>query len=607
MAETPEWHARLAEAIGDSDSSLLNGDPTRFGFQIDSVTLRSGDTFALTPGGVTVIVGANNAGKSTVLRDLIGLLAQRRGHPRPETKSVAAIELTKSGRPNDLIAWVGNHYKLVARGTSFGFFHGGGVRLPQSLVTEWENDGTGIGPLSDLLAFYGDAQGRFGIAGAFEMRDAVDDPPTHPIHSLQDSQAKLDEINRVCRSVFGESLTLDALARVIRLRVGEVGMDAPPVDAVTPEYRKAMAALVPLDEQGDGMRSLMGLLLPLVTSSYPVIVIDEPEAFLHPPQAHALGRELGLLASKGRVQVVVATHDRNFLTGLLESGVDVSVARLSRKGSDVRAHQLNAADLRTLWTDPVLKYSNLLEGLFHRLVVLAEAEGDCNYLAAALESGQRPDDEIPRNEILFVPTGGKGGMPKAAKALQAVQVPVIAAPDLDILDDASKLKTLVEALGGEWSADLGALHAEATVDLVKRVEPATVQHVLEAITATLSGREGEPYTSEIRDQVKANLRAGASPWAAVKDHGMSAFKGQARAACEVLVDQLGKLGIVAVRDGVLEGLAPEVTNRKGPGWLQAALAVGAQANERTQAHLGRIIEAGSGAMEREARGPQPKH
>lgn len=593
---TSDWSARLTESLGATYPQALNGDASAFGFQVDSVTLRSGDAFALTPGGVTAIVGANNAGKSTVLRDLVTLLAQRPGAPRPELKSIRDVTLAKSGAGKDVIAWLGSHYPLVSQGAHFGFSHNSGVHVVQNVVQAWEQGVSGVGQLSNLFAFYGDAQGRFGITGSVEMRNSVDDPPVHPVHHLQDSPEKLAELSRVSKRIFGEELTLDTLAKLIRLRVGTIGLDAPPVDAVTTEYRQAMADLVPLDDQGDGMRSLMGLLLPLVSATYPLIVIDEPEAFLHPPQAHALGRELGAIASRGAVQVLVATHDRSFLTGLLESGVDVSVARLTRKGAEVRAHQLDSSDLKTLWTDPVLRYSNVLDGLFHRLVVLAEAEGDCNYLAAALECPGGPVTGIPRNEILFVPTGGKDGMPKAAKALRSVKVPVVAAPDLDILDDGPKLRTLVEALGHEWTDEMAKSYATATSDMRGRAEPAQVGHVLDAISAALENRRAEPYTNELRDQVKANLRAGASPWVAVKDHGMSAFKGQARSACNALIAALEERSVVPVLDGTLESLAPEVTVRKGSGWLPVAFAMNAQCNDKTQTHIERILVAGSAAL-----------
>lgn len=309
-----------------------------------------------------------------------------------------------------------------------------------------------------------------------------------------------------------------------------------------------------------------------------------------------MGVELGRLAAQGSLQILLATHDRSLLTGLLDSGADVSVVRLTREGGVQRASQLESARLRELWADSVLKYSNILEGLFHRLVVVAEAEGDCAFLAAALDCPGRPPSAVPRNEILFVPTGGKDGMPKVCSALNAVDVPVVAAPDLDALADLSKLKALVESVGGAWSENLQRLWTIATSALTSATEPAKVGHILDAITAALDPHRTQPYSSLHRDAVKAQLRTSGSPWDAAKDHGLSAFKGEARAAADQLLDELDNLGVVLVREGELERLAPSVTVRKGPGWLQAALTGADQCNPATQAHVDRILAAGERRM-----------
>ncbi|WP_368665639.1 AAA family ATPase [Homoserinimonas sp. OAct 916] len=221
------------------------------------------------------------------------------------------------------------------------------------------------------------------------MRESVDDPPNHPVHYLQDSPELTERISQLSEDVFHHPLTLDTLARTIRLRVGKIDAEVPRIDSIPRGYRETLASLRPLDEQGDGMRGFFGQILPVMASTYPLIVLDEPEAFLHPPQAHALGVQLGRLAVERGVQILVATHDRNLLTGLLDSEVAVSVVRASRGSGQSRAFQLDAAQLRELWNDPVLHYSNVLDGLFHRIVVLAEAEGDCAFLSAALDSFQR--------------------------------------------------------------------------------------------------------------------------------------------------------------------------------------------------------------------------
>lgn len=40
-----------------------------------------------------------------------------------------------------------------------------------------------------------------------------------------------------------------------------------------------------IEEQGDGFRSLVGIILGLLFSKGRIVLLDEPEAFLHPAQA----------------------------------------------------------------------------------------------------------------------------------------------------------------------------------------------------------------------------------------------------------------------------------------------------------------------------------
>lgn len=593
-----DWEERFRAAAGEQSPQHFGGDESKFGLAIEAVHLRGGGSFRVERGGVTAIVGANNAGKSTVLREINETLSHRPGYPIAERLSVESIDLHREGAPNDVIAWVGGHSSFVSNPGQAGFQRPNtGVESASSLTQTWNGDVAELGALAPFVCFYGNAQGRFEVGGAAELRDSVGDPPTHPVHYLQDDRALLGEVSAITEKIFHAPLTLDTLGRTIRLRVGAVNMPAPPIDDIPVAYRDAVAALRPLDEQGDGMRSLLGQLLPLVTSNFPVIMLDEPEAFLHPPQAFALGVELGRLAFDAKLQVIVATHDRNLLSGLLSTAANTSVVRLTRESGPTRAHQLHAHDLRSLWTDPVLKYTNVLDGLFHRLVVLAEAESDCGYLAAALDcSGRAIGGMIPSNEVLFVPTGGKDGMAKVAEALKAVQVPVVAAPDLDVVSDEVKLRGLVNAVGvsGGWTDAMSELWKKATVDLRAPRQSARVVDVLEALRAVLDPCAGEEYTSELREKVKAQLRSNSSPWEAVKEYGMSAFKKEARSAAEELVSQLEKCGVVVVREGELECLAPEIAVRKGPGWLQAALAASAQCNGSTQAHVNRIMASGTG-------------
>lgn len=589
-----EWQEQFRLALGPSHTHLDNGDPRKFDFAIDTITLTGGQEVALQRSGVTVIVGANNTGKSTILREISDCTRLEPMQSRAGAIAVQSIEARKAGEERDLMAWLGATSSFRVNGNNAGFQRGPVSHTAyMALATAWKHGKSQFGPLAHFLLFYGDAEGRLRLATQAQMRDSIGDPPEHPVHYLQDDKGLMAQISSVSEEVFGVPLTLDTLARSIRLRIGRLDLDAPPVDDVNPEYRQAMGALPSLDVQGDGMRSFMGQLLSIMTGAFPIVLLDEPEAFLHPPQAYALGAQIGSHSKLRGVQSIVATHDRNFLTGVLSSGVEVTVLRLERTGDRIEASRLDSAKLGLLWRDPLFKYANVLEGLFHRLVVLAEAHVDCAFLGAALDCPGRVSPPVPRNEILFVPTGGKGAMAKTAAALSAVGVPVVVAPDLDMLSDEVALKQLVEAVGGVWTAELSRLWNIATTDIRSKREPAKVSHVLGAVETVLKQHIGEDYSEEIQAEVRGQLRTSGSRWGSLKVHGMSSFDGAARVAADRLLDELDSVGVVLVRDGELERLAPEVATSKGSKWLGDALDAGAQCNDLAQAHVDRILAAGN--------------
>lgn len=583
---------RASALLEPNHGSLLGGNPRNFGFSLDEILLTSGGRISVARGGVTAVVGGNNVGKSTLLREIMSLISANPHSPSAPNKVVHDLTASRSGDVTDLIAWLSEHASIAGDAINPTFVrHQAGPVHVSEIVSFWNHQADRFGSLGSFLAFYANAQQRFAVTGSVEMRAQLSDPPVHPIHTLENEPDRLKDVSGITENLFGTPLTLDRLARMMHLRVGKLDMPAPPIDAVTPEYREAMERLPTLDDQGDGIRGFMGILLPLVTGSYPLVVIDEPEAYLHPPQAHALGRLLGDLAMSGQIQVIVATHDQDFLAGLLSSKAPVSVVRVNRDGQDVNAHQLNQRDLRDVWNDPTLRYTNVLEGLFHRLAVLAEGEGDCSYLWAAADFAyQNGLSGIPPNEVLFVPTGGKDRMPKIAKILAAAQVPQVAAPDLDILQDREKVKSLVLALGGDWDQALDDLYARATQPVRGSVGPARVEHVLNAIQAVLEPRRNDPYTAELRAEVSANLRV-EGPWKKVKKHGLSEFGGAAGPAIRELLAALRHRRVVPVEQGELEQLAPEVPYKKGQSWLVEALDGRHYENAETQRHIQLILAA----------------
>jgi len=359
------------------------GDPDKFGIFVESATI-AGTNVTLPGPGVTAIVGANNVGKSTLLRNLQAEVLAPGSSVGSAVRLVTETQVRIEGGAADFKAWLGRHSVFRPANPSTGegsSFWRPRLQVPvDGAANLWEgvpwpsrNESLSYNPndahkrTGGAFIYTADVMGRFQEVAGTSQRQDVTEPPSHALHYLQDDAALLKRLNDICQQIFRIPLTLDSVSGYMRLRVGIPDVAAPIMDQSQHAYRASLGRLPTLEAQGDGMRSLLGLLLPLIVASYSLIFVDEPEAFLHPPQAFQLGRVLGQLAEETRIQIVLATHDRSLLAGLLNSGVDLSVIRLSRQGNTTKASQLPANDLKTMWTDPVLRYSNVLDGLFHRL------------------------------------------------------------------------------------------------------------------------------------------------------------------------------------------------------------------------------------------------
>lgn len=593
-----DWSALVGMTPGAADAVAV---------RLDSFKMLGDDTAIELPApGITAVVGANNVGKSTVLRQLhVFLLSEDAGLVNQSPRLIESAIVTRSGSAEDFLAWLIRHAAYADRGPQQGgpLFARVGMQLPVSQIVGMWNfpRPTLANGLASVFVTFADAQNRFSYVGGIGQRGDVLEPPQHPLHLLQDQPGLRARLNELSIEIFRKPLTLDDLSGNMQLRAGTPDVSRPSYDEDQRQYRAAMAQLPQLQVQGDGMKSLIGLLLPLITATFPIIFVDEPEAFLHPPQAYALGTALGRLTNEGSLQVVLATHDRNLLAGLLDSGAPLSVVRLTRDSDKTSAAQLAADQVHALWSDSVLRYSNVLDGLFHQLVVIAEAERDCRFFQAALDSAADAARDTgtplttPPSEVLFVPANGKDGMARLSRALRAVGVRVVASPDLDILNSKQALSGLVVALGHEWEP-LDSDYDQATQVFRQPREQLPVstvrQAVLDVLDAAIEASPHTLYTAELRESVLAATRTKESPWRALKEYGDRALKDTGPAGARLL-DALDNAGVVTVKVGELEGFAPNLGVGKGKEWLPAALASGAQRSRDAHDHVTRLLASGA--------------
>ena len=209
-----------------------------------------------------------------------------------------------------------------------------------------------------------------------------------------------------------------------------------------------------------------------------ILVIEEPEAHLHPLAQRWVAQHLRALARTEGVQVIVTTHSPAFVSVL-----DLEGLVLVRKedGSSV-VQQLTPTQLAThcqtlgadhATQDTILPFydvaatNEILAGLFAREVVLVEGPTEAEALPTYLK---RVKLDVVKEGIAILPVFGVGNLAKWFRFFSAYDVPVFVIFDNDTKDDAEKERRndLFDAL---------QLSRETSARLLNATIPAVEQHV----------------------------------------------------------------------------------------------------------------------------------
>lgn len=143
------------------------------------------------------------------------------------------------------------------------------------------------------------------------------------------------------------------------------------------KYASILDTYKQVQNQGDGIKSFTGILLYLMLDYFCTYLIDEPESFLHPPQARIMGQIIGQTLSDQQ-QAFISTHSEEIIKGLLEvCPKRIKIVRITRVEDTNMFSILDNNEFEGVWNDPLLRYSNIMASLFHKSVVLCESDSDC--------------------------------------------------------------------------------------------------------------------------------------------------------------------------------------------------------------------------------------
>jgi hypothetical protein len=256
-----------------------------------------------------------------------------------------------------------------------------------------------------------------------------------------------------------------------------------------------------------------------------VILIDEPEAFLHPPLVRKLGRRLTEIASDRGGVVFASTHSADFLVGAAQAGKNLNVIRLTYKRGVPTARLLEASRLTELMRNPFLRSSGVLSALFHEGAVVCEADTDRSFYQEVNERllmfGAGGIDSC-----VFLNSNGKDTLRHIVQPLREMGIPAAAIVDLDVVKPGT-LKLLLQA----------AFVPQPLVD-------------------PLNG---------LRDKIYAAYQSnGVEP----KKAGIDALDRPSRESALALLTNLEEYGIFVVPAGEIEKWLPELQAAgHGPYWL----------------------------------------
>lgn len=469
------------------------------------------------PGAVTVFVGPNNSGKSLLLREIENF-AEGWINPRTGVKENPNAEILDRFVPK-LPGREEAEQLLLSRkfdNPAYGPVPQGYLRVYkidfvydqyQGRQGYVQKDLSLAGTLGDLDRYNSDPQAiegnpytlltllydfvsLFTIRLDGSTRLALTEPrpggdirapaQNHLWALARDEQARA-RLREITRDAFGRYFLIDPTG-MQNFRVSMSDTKPPPHTELYlgPEGREFFDRATDIADLSDGIKAFTGLAAAVLSADFRVMLVDEPEAFLHPVLARKLGRRLTELASDREGNVLAATHSPDFLMGCIEAG-DVNVIRLTYRRKVPSARILPSSELRGMMRDPLLRSTGVLGALFHEGSVVCEGDSDrafyqeINY--RLLNAGPAGPEDLNGAEVseeheepegvdnaIFLIAQNKATIRKIVQPLRTMGIPSAAIVDIDIIKESSTFKTLLKAAFvpqtsiNVWGSHRGELH-----------------------------------------------------------------------------------------------------------------------------------------------------
>lgn len=488
---------------------------------------------------VTVFVGPNNSGKSKVLSEIeqfcrIGdkdgsavILDSLAFSGLTKDEALHAIErLKQPPNPGEFV-----HVGYIFVGSSkYGRSH---IELDQ-LIKSLQDPNASIAPFCQAFFTHHTL-----MLNGFSRVNLVTPQPAGDLQAVAQSSfqvlfrddAKRREVRRIVSEAFGSHFVLDPTSLGhLRIRLSE---DSPANDfqerGIHEDAVRFHAKAQLIDYASDGVKAFTGIITEVVAGDPKALLIDEPEAFLHPSLASKLGYELSRAALSSDKRVFVSTHSPTFLMGCIQSGAPINIIRLTYRAGTATARVLPSDEILKLMRNPLLRSTGVLSALFYEFVVVTESDSDRAFYQEVNERllRFRPEWGIPN--CLFINAQNKQTIQTIIQPLRQLGIPAAAIADIDVLKEG----------GTNWVNLLSSANL-----------PAIAQRSFSTMRTAIK---------QAMDQTGLDMK---------RHGGLAILQKADQEAALGLLAQLSDYGLFVVPGGELESwLKPLGASGHGPSWL----------------------------------------
>ena len=202
------------------------------------------------------------------------------------------------------------------------------------------------------------------------------------LNLLSESQLHIDDIkdlSNITKELFGKYIYLDRTSYGDSL-VFRVSDDFDFYNKIVLNDSKSEELLLNyplLDEDGDGIKNFVSTYLAIKSMNKRLILIDEPESFLHPPLARRFGEILAKMV-KSDQQLFIVTHSEDIINGIISKipATYFNIMRIEKHLNDNNIFIMSHDVRLKLKKSPIILMSNILKGLFSEKVYITESFSD---------------------------------------------------------------------------------------------------------------------------------------------------------------------------------------------------------------------------------------